>query len=174
MIFKRTAITTVSSVSVAVFIFLASTIGAPKTLENEGIVLYPYYDSVGVLTWCGGETEVGYKEKFIKQECTALFNTRYNQYSAAVLPMYNETARDVVTPDIHVAFTDMAYNIGINGVRKSSMIRKINAGNPKSACDAILKYKYAGGRNCSIRSSNCYGVWRRRLEMHKLCIEGIK
>lgn len=157
----------------ALVIAAGAAIGAPATLQHEGMRLIPYYDSVHVKTWCGGETEIGYKEKFTKEECGDLFAIRYGYYSERTSLFYNETAKKILSPEIHAAFTDMSYNVGISNVGKSSMVREINAGNAAKACDAILKYKIAGGKDCSIRANNCYGVWDRRLKMNELCRKGI-
>lgn len=154
----------------------SSVIGAPMTLNNEGVKLHPYYDSVGVKTWCGGETEIGYKEKFTRGECVGLFNIRYGYYSVVTTTFYNQTAQAVVTPEIHAAITDMSYNVGLPTVKKSGMIRNLNAGNPSAACHKILTYKKAGGRDCSLDKGNpkgCYGVWTRRVQMFNLCMKGV-
>ena len=148
-------------------------IGGPLTLQHEGMKLAPYYDSVGVKTWCAGETEIGYKEEFTQAECAALFSIRYGYYSERTALFYNEKAKKIVTPEIHAAFVDMAYNVGLGAVGKSSMIRDINAGNPVGACNSILLYKRAGGKDCSIRTNGCYGVWLRRLKMNELCLKGV-
>ena len=128
---------------------------------------------MGVLTWCTGETQVGYKAdgSYDEEYCKALFLNSYNKYNAGMYSCYNDTAKKIVTPKMHAAFTDLYYNTG----RKcdTGMVRNINAGKPREACDFMLRYKYAGGRDCSIRSNNCYGVWDRRLKMHQLCVEGI-
>jgi len=167
--------TTIKKTSAAVFLSMVIAIGSPMALKHEGMKLKPYYDSVGVKTWCVGETEVGYQEQFTEQECKALFTMRYGFYAKAVYSMYNDTAQEIVTPEFSAAMTDMAYNVGISAVRKSSMIREINAGNGVKACDAIKKYKYAGGQDCSKPNNRtCRGVWSRRLEMHELCLKGLK
>lgn len=163
---KKTALAGIVAASIS--------LGAPMTLMNEGMKLKPYYDSVGVLTWCGGETEVGYKESFTKEECADLFYMRYGYYSYATAEFYNDKAEEVITPKIHAALTDMSYNVGLPTVKKSSMIRELNAGHPVAACNAILKYKFAGGRDCSAPGNkSCPGVWTRRQQIHKLCIEGV-
>jgi len=157
-------------------IVAGAAIGGPITLHHEGVRLQPYYDSVGVLTWCGGETEVGYKTNFTHKECSDLFLMRYGYYSQRTSLFYNDTAKKIITPQIHAALTDMSYNVGIPTVEKSTMIKKLNEGNALAACDAMLLYKYAGGRDCSKDKGNpkgCYGVWDRRLKMNKLCKEGI-
>lgn len=154
----------------AAFMTASALIGAPTTMNFEGLRLKPYYDSVGIKTWCAGETEVGYKEEFTKSECELMYNIRYGYYSMRVMMMYNDVAQQLVTPEIHASITDMAYNVGVGTVEKSSMIRHINAGKPTQACDAILLYKKAGGYDCSIPGNKvCYGVWDRRVRVNKLC-----
>lgn len=155
-------------------IFIAIGLGAPLTVGFEGMELKPYYDSVGVLTVCGGETERVENREHTEDECVDRFEIQYGFYSFATARFYNDKAQTVLTPEIHAAFTDMSYNVGLPTVEKSTMIREINAGNPKKACDGILLYKFAGGRDCRVRSNNCYGVWDRRLKMHDLCMKGVQ
>ena len=162
-----------ASMGIASFITLAAMTGAPLTAANEGISLVPYYDSVGVKTWCRGETEVDIKDKYTLSDCDLMYNIRYGYYSYNTAMLYNNTAKAVVTPEIHAALVDMAYNIGTNAVKNSSMIRHINAGQPVKACESILLYKYAGGKDCSIKANKCYGIWTRRLQMYKLCMTGV-
>jgi len=166
---------TLAARGLAAFIALSGMIGAPMTMHSEGMELAPYYDGVGVRTWCAGETEVGGdKDSYTYEECGLLFHMRYGYYSMRVAAMYNDVAKKVVTPEIHAAFTDMAYNVGLGAVGSSSMMRHINASRPTQACNAILLYKYAGGHDCSAPGNKvCAGVWGRRLEMNKLCLSGI-
>lgn len=165
----------IAKVGLSAFITLSATVGAPYTAYKEGLRLKPYMDGGGVKTWCRGETEVNYKEEFTEQECDVMFYIRYGMYSKSVALMYNDTAKAVVTPRMHAALVDMAYNIGINGVRKSSMMRLFNAGQPAKACEAFLLYKYAAGQDCSDpKNRTCPGVWTRRKETHKMCLEDLR
>lgn len=168
------ALITAIAVPAMVFLGMTSDIGITKTAQFEGTVLDNYYDSVGVKTWCTGETQVGYKAdgSYDDAYCKALFFQSYNKYNGQLYSCYNDTALSDLTVPMHVAFVDMYYNTG----RKcnTGMIRNMNAGKPKEACNFILKYKYAGGQDCSLKSNRtCRGVWSRRLEMHKLCLSGI-
>lgn len=167
-LFKSSPKTTIAAVVAA-----GTLIGAPLTLNNEGLKLRPYYDGAGVLTWCGGETEVGFKTEFTKQECVDLFNVRYGYYSLRTAELYTDKGKTTITPEAHAAFTDMSYNIGLGAVAKSSMIRNINNGNLPAACESILKYKYAGGKDCSTAENRrvCGGIWVRRLQMRELCLK---
>lgn len=156
----------------AALVAAAGVIGAPITLSHEGTVLKPYYDSVGVQTVCSGETENVENREYTEEECTDRFDIQYGYYSFATARFYNEKAKTVLTPQAHAAFTDMSYNVGLPTVEKSTMIKEINNGNLKTACNAILLYNKAGGRDCRIRTNNCYGVWQRRIKINKLCLEG--
>lgn len=166
---------TLLTLGTVAFMTLSTAIGLDLTKQEEGVELKPYRDSVGILTVCVGETQKIIPGKiYTLKECMALYEAQYQTYSSRTLALYNDTAKAVVTPEIHATMTDMSYNIGVAGVAKSSMIRNLNAGKPKEACDSILKYKYAGGRNCTVRSNNCYGVWKRRLKWHKVCLKGVE
>ena len=70
------------------------------------------------------------------------------------------------------AYVDLAYNVGPYKVCNSSITTKAKAQQYEAACNVILDFKKAAGRDCSIRSNGCYGVWLRRLEMNKLCLTG--
>jgi lysozyme len=168
---KNTALglVTAAMVSAGVFLGLADDKGAPMTAEFEGTVLANYIDAVGVETWCTGETQMGRLEKgYTREYCMKLFVKSYSVYSRQVYSCYNETAKKYVTPSMHAAFTDVFYNAGAGC--KSNMIGFLKVGQPVKACNVILQYKRAGGKDCSVRSNGCYGVWDRRLKVYPLCV----
>lgn len=82
--------------------------------------------------------------------------------------------KNCVTAPLHQReydfLVDSAYNLGADKVCNSSMVAKFNAGDYAGGCAAILKYKYAAGRDCSVRANRCYGLWLRRQEAHKKCM----
>jgi lysozyme len=74
-------------------------------------------------------------------------------------------------------WVNMAYNIGPTRFCRdkqgnpSSIVKALNAGDYKGACDAILLYKYAGKNDCSVPNNKvCPGLWKRRLEAHATCL----
>lgn len=71
------------------------------------------------------------------------------------------------------AYLDFTYQFGIGNWKKSSMLRLVRAGEYRAACGALLKYKYAAGRDCSVRKNGCYGVWLRQLERRTKCLGGL-
>jgi len=165
---------TLLSMGAGAFITASALLGVPATLGSEGMKLKPYYDGSGIKTWCVGETEVGYQESFTKSDCELLYNIRYGYYSMRVAEFYNDRAKSIVTPEMHAAIVDTAYNVGLGAVKKSSIIRRMNEGNASGACDAILLYKYVGKQDCSLAGNTvCSGVWTRRLKMNTLCRRGI-
>lgn len=160
---------TAAMVSAGTFIGLSVKDSAPMTAQFEGEVLRNYIDVVGVETWCIGETQIGRLEAgYTKDYCMALFLKRYPEYSRAAYNCYNAEAKKYVTPAMHGAITDVFYNAGAGC--KSGMIRNLKVGKPVEACYSILNYKKAGGKDCSIRSNGCYGVWDRRIKFFQKCV----
>ena len=68
------------------------------------------------------------------------------------------------------AYVRLAHNVGPVKVCNSSIVTKVQAGDYRAACDTILTFKKAVGKDCSVRSNGCYGVWLDRLATHKICI----
>lgn len=67
-------------------------------------------------------------------------------------------------------YMDFTYNFGIGNWQSSSMLSNLKTGQYKQACKALLRYKFASGRNCSIRSNGCYGLWTRQVERYDKCM----
>lgn len=68
------------------------------------------------------------------------------------------------------AYVRLAHNVGAAKVCNSSIVPKAQREDYKAACDTILDFKKAVGKDCSVRSNGCYGVWIDRLETHKMCL----
>ena len=70
--------------------------------------------------------------------------------------------------DLYLDFTGQ---YGIGNWRASSMRRHLLAGEYRKACDALLRYRYAAGFDCSTPGNRrCPGVWTRQQERHAKCI----
>ena len=68
------------------------------------------------------------------------------------------------------AYMDWVYQYGQGAWWKSSMRSHILAGEYRLACDAMLKYRFSGGHDCSIPGNKvCSGVWTRQLKRHQKC-----
>ncbi|MCW2304865.1 hypothetical protein M2324_003279 [Rhodovulum sulfidophilum] len=74
---------------------------------------------------------------------------------------------EVEIPDrTYVAILDWAYNVGLGAAARSTLIRKLNAGDLRGACDELPRWRFAGGKG--IR-----GLLIRRNKARQLCHEGL-
>lgn len=68
-------------------------------------------------------------------------------------------------------YVDWRYQFGGAAWRRSSMLRELKAGNYRAACDALLRYRFSAGYDCSTPGNKvCAGVWKRQQERHAQCI----
>lgn len=131
----------------------------------EGLRLYAYQDVVGVWTACYGETK-GIKPgmKFTKAQCDVMLIGSLTEHEAGMRRCLK--APDSLPDKSYVAFVSATYNIGVAGFCGSSMARRINAGDVRGACDALMMWVRAGGRVVQ-------GLVNRRTAERKLCLEGL-
>lgn len=134
------------------------------TPAQEGRVLKTYRDIGGVLTYCDGATENAQAGKvYTPAECDAQLDRDLERHAAGIakcIPM------DRLTAGQKVAFVDAAFNIGVPAFCGSSMARRINAGDVVGACDALLMWNRAGGKEV-------LGLTRRRQRERELCLKGL-
>lgn len=68
-------------------------------------------------------------------------------------------------------YVDLSYNIGSTAFCKSTIVRRLEEGDYRGACDAILRFKYAAGYDCSTPgNTRCAGLWVDRLKKHAQCM----
>ena len=68
-------------------------------------------------------------------------------------------------------YLDFGYQYGMPTLCASSIARHLNAGEYLEACDALLKYKFAAGFDCSTPGNKrCPGVWARQRARHERCL----
>lgn len=132
--------------------------------------LKAYQDVGGVWTACGGVAGVDPAKTYTPAQCQQLTNTTIGRFMVQVAGMVPaDTPADTLA-----AYTSFAYNIGIVGFSHSTTLKLANAGDIPGACEAMLKWYVAGGRDCRVRENNCYGVWKRRQDERDLCLKGVK
>jgi lysozyme len=69
-------------------------------------------------------------------------------------------------------YIDWRYQYGATAWRNSSMLRELRASNYPAACQALLKYRFSAGYDCSTPGNRiCAGVWTRQLKRHAACME---
>ena len=68
-------------------------------------------------------------------------------------------------------YIDWRYQYGATAWRNSSMLRELRAGNYSQACQALLRYRFSAGYDCSTPGNRiCLGVWTRQLKRHAACM----
>lgn len=110
-------------------------VATPFIAAKEGKRNNPYYDTVGVLTVCYGETRVPMR-RYTDAECLAQFNKALGEdFGPAVLKC---TPGIADRPRVLASAISLAYNIGISGYCRSTAARKFNAGDIKGGCNAFM------------------------------------
>lgn len=69
--------------------------------------------------------------------------------------------------DTYVSF---AYNVGASAFCRSTLVRKLNAGDYRAACDELLRWRFVAGRDCAAPENRCSGLWKRRQAEHAQCL----
>lgn len=149
---------------------------------EEGTLYKPYSDAgfgPGVITYCSGVTYPPpiKGHTYTKEECEEIDNEAIYKHTKAFL----SCVKVPVTNGQIVAGGLLFYNVGTSC--NKTYIKRLNNGDGKEACKGILLYKYVHRKNkrtgkmdtidCSIRSNNCYGVFKRHILEYNLCTETI-
>lgn len=119
-----------------------------------------YIDPVGVRTWCYGDTGPVPNTPLNAEVCSAQLDKKVREICVPV-------ARAIKVPVyVHemAAICSWAYNVGAYAAINSSAIRELNKGNYAQVPNLLLDWKFARGRDCTVRSNNCYGMWKRRIK----------
>lgn len=156
---KRTAITLGTAAAIA--------IAVPATAKFEGLWLVAKVDRIGTgqpPTVCYGETEgVKVGDRYTKQQCDEMLAKKLPRYNAEI----SECIHVPISDKTRAAFISFAYNVGSAGFCRSTAAKRLNEGNIRAACDALMQWTRAGGRVVK-------GLVNRRASERAMCIEGIK
>lgn len=144
-------------------------ISTPLAVRFEGKRLTPYRDIGGMPTACIGHTgpDVVMGRPKTDAECSKLLQAdQLNALEGIAACVHGE-----YDPRTWAGLLDMAFNLGVPTVCRSSVVRRLNAGEWPQACDAILLYRYAGGRDCFApeNAEACGGIATRRRIQRQLC-----
>lgn len=105
----------------------------------EALRTEAYRDIGGVPTICYGETHgVQIGDVATPDQCRSMLSKRVQEYWDAVDRIVTAPMR----PREHVAFTDLAYRIGVSAFAGSTLVRYANSGNMPAACLQIRKWVY--------------------------------
>ena len=131
----------------------------------EGVRTRAYRDVVGVPTVCFGETRgVKMGDKYTMDECRAMLGQALVEFETGMRKCMRMP--DAVPDKSYVAFLSFSYNVGIGAFCRSTLAKKLNAGDLRGACNELPHWNTAGGRIIK-------GLVNRRAEERKLCLEGL-
>ncbi|ECT1022353.1 lysozyme [Salmonella enterica] len=110
----------------------------------EGRRYEPYRDVAGVLTVCDGHTgkDIVPGKHYTDAECDTLLNQDLASVKAQVDPLIKIS----IPESERAALYSFAYNVGTGAFAKSTLLKKLNAGDQAGACNELKRWTYAGGK----------------------------
>lgn len=112
--------------------------------QFEGMVLRGYKDPIGIVTACAGHTKTAVLGKpYTAAECESILLMDLVEHAEPVLAC---TPQLQGNPWPLAAATSFAFNVGADAYCKSTMARKIRAGDILGACAELSKWVHAGGQ----------------------------
>lgn len=138
----------------------------PQLQKWEGRRNYPYYDVVKILTVCDGNTQGKITLRYYTDaECDAMTGKVMQKTADQIRHCIPSTS----DANVQVAVLVNAYNIGTAAFCKSSISRKLLAGDLVGGCNAMLLYNKARKNGQLIVFQ---GLKNRRLAERALCLKG--
>lgn len=148
--------------------------GVKYTASKEGYVAAPYKDSIGIPTIGIGTTVYpdGKRVKLTdrpidRKTAESYLKTHMNKDAISFNKSLSGVLLSQTEYDLYMDFT---YQFGVGNWKNSSILTNLKQGKYTQACNSLLKWYKAGGKDCRARHNNCYGVWQRQLERHEMCI----
>lgn len=125
----------------------------------EGYEPEPYRDIVGVLTVCYGSTTNIERRTYTEQECSARLNSELGSYFTGISQCIKRPLREREW----AAVLSWTYNVGVGAACRSTLVRRINAGEQGPGwCSELSKWTNAGGKRVQ-------GLINRRAAERAMC-----
>ncbi|ORM64524.1 lysozyme [Pantoea rodasii] len=127
----------------------------------EGRVYEPYKDVAGVWTVCDGHTgnDIVKGRKYTDRECERLMCNDLQPVKKAVDGLVKVPLGEYQ----RAALYSFTYNVGTSAFSKSTLLKKLNAGDVTGACEEMRRWVYAGGMKWR-------GLQNRRDMERSLCL----
>jgi len=130
----------------------------------EGTHTEAYRDPVGIPTICTGHTDgVVMGQVRSLHECEALLKADVDTAMASVLAL----VRVPLDENELAAYTSFVYNVGHGNFARSTLLKKLNAGDREGACEELSRWTLAKGRKLP-------GLVKRREAEKALCREPVR
>lgn len=130
----------------------------------EGYEPTAYQDPVGIPTVCYGHTATARMGQTLsRRECEQLLRGDLGHAFDAV----DQHATSELPPPTRAALASFVYNVGEGAFARSTLLRKLNAGDLPGACRELSRWVYAKGQPLN-------GLVKRRTTERELCLAGLK
>ncbi|MDR5614705.1 MAG: lysozyme [Arsenophonus sp.] len=139
-------------------LFLASSM----ITHFEGLRLKPYFDGGGILSVCYGHTgnDIARNRTYTKEECDNLLDEDLKAVKRYVDPLIKVSINKLT----QAALYSFAYNVGVGSFAKSTLLKKLNAGDPQGACDEMKRWVYVKDEKRHIKVKSRGLMTRREIE----------
>lgn len=121
--------------------------GSVKNRQGQHVV---YLDAVNIPTACYGQTGKDYKGRTIKlgmtyseEECLIMLESSVKKFEAEVDKVVKVNYASDYQKASLISFT---YNVGIGNLQSSTLLKRLNSGQHKAACDQLSAWVYAQKR----------------------------
>ena len=140
---------------------IAAAIGLVAAWEGRSLIAYA--DPVGIPTICEGYTQgVRLGDVATPAQCDALTEQEVRK----ALTVVDRSVSYPLPDPVRVALSSFVYNVGAGAYAKSTLLRKLKAGDIAGACQELDRWVYAGGRKLR-------GLERRRQAERQLCLSSL-
>ena len=140
---------------------IAAAIGLVAAWEGRSLIAYA--DPVGIPTICEGYTQgVRLGDVATPARCDALTEQEVRK----ALTVVDRSVSYPLPDPVRVALSSFVYNVGAGAYAKSTLLRKLKAGDIAGACQELDRWVYAGGRKLR-------GLERRRQAERQLCLSSL-
>lgn len=158
----------VKATGLATLMIGAAAIAAHFVFPFEGEKFSSYRDGGGMWTICRGHTDgVHEGQTATKEQCDGWYAQDINVAQAA----YEINVHTIAPENVQAAAISFIFNTGAGKFKSSTLLRRINKGDFLNACNEFPRWHYLNGRDCAIKSNNCYGLVIRRQSEKELCLE---
>lgn len=125
----------------------------------EGMILRGYKDPIGIVTACAGHTKTAILGRpYSPEECTNLLEIDLAEHADGVLSCVHVP----LSTGEKAAYVSFGFNVGTGAFCKSTMARKLNAGDRAGACAELSRWIRAGGKELP-------GLVKRRATERAMC-----
>lgn len=128
--------------------------------QLEGVEYKAYKDIGGVWTVCNGITgpDVIIGKVYTESECKNLLQKHLIPYARSV----DRAVKVPASEYQKAALISFSFNVGVNAFERSSLLRYLNSGESKKACDALRQWVYVDKKKIP-------GLMNRREVEREIC-----